>query len=136
MEIKPQHAGDMTEQDNTTHLPPHTPSTALGYADAQDLLQKARSQSDVLRARGIVQEQDIPNFKPGIPIELYGDASRPGQRVQAAAQAPKFRVGQKVYHKLRKEEGKILELKASGMIKIRLDSGKEGNVKPEVLAGL
>jgi hypothetical protein len=119
---------DMKQQDEKVYTS-SAPRNSIAGRSKEELAAEAdnarHSSLDPLAAKGILQEENIPNFVPGKPlpgIKITGEAD------PIFAKAG-FAIGDRVYHKLKKLEGTIIDLMASGKVIVKLDDGRKGTMQ-------
>lgn len=111
------------------------PLTELNESDMADI--RARS-VNASRARGVFQEEDIPGFKPGFEEENErrramnrGSVGAMDGRIDPVFGKSGLAIGDRIYHKIQKIEGKVTDLSANGKVYVDFDDGRKGKTIKE-----
>lgn len=113
--------------------------TGRSIADSsnQEILADANSGkylgNDPLAARGVRQEENVPGYRPvkhaGSPVKISGEVDPLFGKAGVS-------IGDRIYHKKRKIEGKVIDVRASGKIDVKLDDGTKGTTSPDNIVRL
>lgn len=133
---RPTNTSDMQTEDNTVYSSTASRNSIAGRTKEQ-LREEANSAKhsgiDPLAARGVLQEEDIPGFVPGkrptTGIKITGT-------VDPIFGKSGFSIGDRVYHKVKKMEGTVKDLMASGKVIVELSDGRTGKMNAENIVKL
>lgn len=123
--VRPSDVSGMTEEDTTEHSS-SIPSSAIGARSNKEIIAEANAAKDYSPddpiAGRILTDEDVPGFY---------DNTRPSKlkitgTIDPVFSKSGFTIGDRIYHKKLKEEGKVVDLLASGSVIVKLDNGKKG----------
>lgn len=110
-----------------------------------EIAASASGMSDPLRAMvGIVNEDQLIGYQRSVlddHLDGLATGRRPAQMKMTGTVDPViasigFAIGDRVYHKLRKKEGKVDDVAAKSGVHVKFDDGGRGWQKPENLVKL
>jgi hypothetical protein len=118
----------------------HMPSSSIGSKTNEEIKAEAntaRAVDDPLARTGIIQEENIPGFQPGIPMDAHGKRiTKISTEADPIFAKSGLAIGDKIYHKGKKKEGVIKDMLASGGVIVKFEDGKKGTVDSKNLVKL
>lgn len=124
---------DMTKGDSVHRS--HMPESAIGMKSNEEIKAEANTGryqgSDPVG--GVMQEENVPGFKPGFDPTKITKLSTETDPVFGKSG---FAIGDKIYHKVQKQEGVVKDMLASGSIIVKFANGKKGRTNPKNLVKL
>lgn len=133
----PRDTAGMTEKDDTVYKDRHAASGSIASKTDNQILSEANSarmgQDDPLARLGVQQEENIPGFQPG---PGFAKGRTLSTEVDPVYGKSGLVIGDRIYHKLKKSEGVVKDMLASGGIIVKLDNGIKGKTSAENLVKL
>jgi hypothetical protein len=135
---RPTDVSGMTEADDTVHKV-YVPGSSIAAKSKEALIEESNAakgfapDDPTAHRSDVLQDSDVPGFytnpKPGQGRRITGE-------VDPIFGKSGYTIGDKIYHKRHKMEGKVIDLLASGLVKVKFENGKKGEVKPENIVKL